>query len=684
MFSFAKKTDNTDNAQQPSSHSSLSAVGSAMCAATVQGALDSPVAPAHAGAAGSTESFCSLFWHLTENSLHHAKKPSVRGAAHEFGGGGAATDPAFEQWWKSIAGYEGSLASWEKQPANKHDRGGKTNWGVTHATYMSTGPLVGLEPSEEAFRSMTVPQAAKIGYYFWKQAGCHLIKDVGVTIVIADWFWGSGYSGTKRIQKVLKQFGYKGKIDGHIGQTTADLINTIPAGELINAITAGREQHFHDIIAHDPSQKRFEKGWLRRARERGAEGLHFAGQSREDLHASKGPTATSKSGHGPEHHSEADGVATNTADTAPGGHGAEHGHKLASTAAKIQPPIAASAESANSEAAKADHQWESDPVLDSAGAAFHDGSNEHALGSGDEVFDADGQVIPAFSSDAAGVVAAALYELHRGEKRSLAEIQKDDGGGRTRRGAQAATELNKKGDKAADNTDLSNGQVIGHLPGRGGMRPIDSYLKSAKTARKNPWCGAFATFVYKRAGIHTESLAYSLDVQNVLAKLGNADDHGSYYRINARKGKNKRFTGALENGSYSQKGARYHKTTGANSALDIDIRPGDVLWLQHNNTKGHVGIIIGVHKNGSKIQIVSVEGNVGDQLTAQTRTMVVDAKNHQCSASFKGWGRPPELQSDGPAAPAAEGDHDEGGDDVPGWIEHAVAEHPEGKKVSDR
>lgn len=621
--------------------------------------------------AASAESLMSIFGYLGEHAdkkpqdersgglsgllkqhQQNDKQPVLQG-----GGGSAVSDPAFEQWWKSIAGYEGSLADWEKQPANQHDRGGKTNWGVTHATYMTVGPKVGLEPTEEAFRAMTPLQASRIGLHFWKQAGCHLIHDVGVAIVVADWFWGSGPTGAKRVQRVLQSFGYRGEIDGIIGPKTAEAINAAPPSELIQAITAGRIAHFDDIIAKDKSQQKFEKGWKRRATERGQEGLRFAGMARADM------LSGGEKGRAP--------VVSNTPrrDAAP-------------APARDAAPAHVDAHAPALDADAGVHEGEThaspdldgdSPFLEDAHDAVHDGDETHALGAGDEVFDASGKVVPAFAATADGVVNAALYELHRGERRSLRDIRQDNTAGRVTRGAKAAKEklvLNAaKTKKIGLNTDDADGQVIGHLRGGKEARPVDAYLHSAKTASKNPWCGAFATFVYQRAGILTESLAYSLNVEHALARAGNAEQHGAYYRINASKNKH-RFKGALQEGSYDQKKARYHTKESVESGLDIDIRAGDVLWLQHDSSSGHVGIIIGVHKTAKNVQIVSIEGNVDDRLDTRTHTLNV-GPDSKCDATFKGWGRPPELQSE-PAGPQASGgETDADGDDCPDWIKEA-------------
>ncbi|MCD6284478.1 MAG: hypothetical protein J7M39_01025, partial [Anaerolineae bacterium] len=44
-------------------------------------------------------------------------------------------DQAFWEWWKLVAGFEGSLGDWKANPGKKSDRGGQTNWRVTKSLY---------------------------------------------------------------------------------------------------------------------------------------------------------------------------------------------------------------------------------------------------------------------------------------------------------------------------------------------------------------------------------------------------------------------------------------------------------------------------------------------------------------------------------------------------------------------
>jgi hypothetical protein len=322
--------------------------------------------------------------------------------------------------------------------------------------------------------------------------------------------------------------------------------------------------------------------------------------------------------------------------------------------------------------------------LPSAGAAMHDGGAGHALGEGDEVFTTDAKgksrVIAAFPSTPEGVVAAAFYELHRGDKRPLAEIMADSSEAKTTRNERAAkegkhevTHTNKKtGEKytaiEGTNDDAAGKMVIGHKAGKitesGALGPVEAYVESVHASLGIPWCGSFATFVYRRAGIDVQTLQYSLDVPNVLASSATRNAQGQYYHTTGKEGSAKvagrnGYVGQLEEGEHG-KSQKYHKHE-VKSLEHLDIRPGDVFWQEHASQGGHVGIIVGVHRTANTVTVVTIEGNASDQLLSKVHTVSVDGSG-QVKSTFKGWGRPAELAG----APAQTTDAEE-----PEWIKNA-------------
>jgi hypothetical protein len=283
--------------------------------------------------------------------------------------------------------------------------------------------------------------------------------------------------------------------------------------------------------------------------------------------------------------------------------------------------------------------WSSGSLDDDA---FNDGSRSSPLGQGDQVFDANGEVIAAFPATPDGVVQAALYELHRGERRSMAEILADNSLARLERGPNAAAEVGK-------NRDSTSSQVIGRRNGRQ-MRPIAAYMAAAGLTGAYEWCGGFCSFVYARAGIDIGSLAGTLNIDDEAAQdsdtINGRAINGEYYRVNGsrRRGGGGRwyYEGGLQRGLPSNRSPRYENAP-ARSARDIDVRPGDCFWLEYPGKQGgHAGVIVGTEHGDGFVNLVTIEGNYGQKLKSNVRRIETDARGG-LSSTVKGWARPAEL-----------------------------------------
>jgi hypothetical protein len=341
----------------------------------------------------------------------------------------------------------------------------------------------------------------------------------------------------------------------------------------------------------------------------------------------------------------------------------EPAHAEVKAAVEAHPQIAAA-----KQAAEPGH------VVPGDGAAFHDGGNDKELGKGDEVMEVvkgKEHIVPVFPATADGMVMAALYELHRGDKRSMAEIMADHTAARWARGKDAAVEQTvqgdwKKGRGLNDDGDATkHGQVVGHVEeqkkDKGQLVEVDAPIgpiQAYKTAAgmgtfsqgKDPmWCGAFVTYCLARCGVDVGTLKYVPSIAGKIAKKdgtlfevdsmqtsdGGGDRHKATYR----------YSGGYHEGKAGQTASQLDKKK-IDSAEAIDIRPGDIFY-----TDKHTGIIAGVNKTPTQIVIRTVEGNSSDKVTSNVRT--IDVKDGVIkNSAFKGWGRPAEFGA--VAAPANE------------------------------
>lgn len=147
------------------------------------------------------------------------------------------------------------------------DRGGLTNKGITYDTFSALAlKVLGKQPTRQIFENLTKEQAALfIKYFFDIATGGNKVNNEQIAFILTNWHWGSGKGGLISFQKMLNQkFGFKLETDGIIGQKTIDAINSINPKLLYNTAVQWRANFFHQIVANDPSQQRFLKGWLNR------------------------------------------------------------------------------------------------------------------------------------------------------------------------------------------------------------------------------------------------------------------------------------------------------------------------------------------------------------------------------------------------------------------------------------
>ena len=178
-----------------------------------------------------------------------------------------AGDEAFWEWWKLVAGFEGSYEDWKARPENKHDRGGQTNWGVTKTTYMARAEALGLPATEEGFRAMTPDQAMRFGRMMWKSSGAAGVENPGVGVVLADWYWGGVNLG--RFKDLMAAQGGEATFkEGMPDAKTIGFMNSLPPGALIEFMSDAKAAQYKAIAANDPTQEKFLEGWLKRNEER--------------------------------------------------------------------------------------------------------------------------------------------------------------------------------------------------------------------------------------------------------------------------------------------------------------------------------------------------------------------------------------------------------------------------------
>ncbi len=181
----------------------------------------------------------------------------------------------FKEWWKKIGGLEGSYEQWKTIAANRADRGGETNWGITWNTYRN----MHRNATKAQFKAMSLDEAMRIARRLYRLYKADQISNPGVALLISDWQWG-GVS-KKAVNRALVSVGQPAVANFTANgpdQATIDALNAVDPQQMIRALDRERLQAIKDDVAANPAQAVFEKGWTNRAILRWVQAKMLTGQ----------------------------------------------------------------------------------------------------------------------------------------------------------------------------------------------------------------------------------------------------------------------------------------------------------------------------------------------------------------------------------------------------------------------
>ena len=155
------------------------------------------------------------------------------------------------------------ILKWEGNFVNDPlDKGGATNKGVTIAVWKAQGYDKDGDGDIDVadLKLITAEDATMImKKNYWDRWKADQIKNQAIANTLVDWVWGSGAWGIKIPQRILGV-----KDDGVVGIKTLEALNKQNPKEFLEKLYLARFNFLDGIVASNPSQKRFIKGWKNR------------------------------------------------------------------------------------------------------------------------------------------------------------------------------------------------------------------------------------------------------------------------------------------------------------------------------------------------------------------------------------------------------------------------------------
>ena len=157
------------------------------------------------------------------------------------------------------------IIKWEggaKYTNDPLDRGGATKYGIT------IGTLQGIKydtnhdgkVNVEDVKSLQLDDFKRIlKSQYWDRWKADDIVNQSVANLLVDWTWGSGKHGIIIPQRLLGV-----TPDGVVGAKTINALNGANQKDIYNKVWQARKEFYMKIVANNPSQSKWLRGWLNR------------------------------------------------------------------------------------------------------------------------------------------------------------------------------------------------------------------------------------------------------------------------------------------------------------------------------------------------------------------------------------------------------------------------------------
>ena len=139
------------------------------------------------------------------------------------------------------------------------DAGGQTFAGITEAVARANGYTGDMH---------SIPFVEVAAIYlknYWKYNGIHdqavadKLFDMGVNMGVGE--------AIRLLQEALNDLGASLTVDGGYGPVTESTLNALAGAQVVSMLCQISDQHYQDIVAKNPGDAKFLKGWEHRAEE---------------------------------------------------------------------------------------------------------------------------------------------------------------------------------------------------------------------------------------------------------------------------------------------------------------------------------------------------------------------------------------------------------------------------------
>lgn len=161
------------------------------------------------------------------------------------------TDVNFQQAILVVLRHEGGYVN------NPKDPGGETKYGISKRVYPNLD-----------IKNLTIDQASNIYYRdWWMHFNYNQITDSSLATKVFDTSVNIGASRShKMLQTCLQTNGFPNiVVDGNLGPKSFAAINACNTSTVLTAFRQAQADYYNALVASNPDDQEFLKGWLARA-----------------------------------------------------------------------------------------------------------------------------------------------------------------------------------------------------------------------------------------------------------------------------------------------------------------------------------------------------------------------------------------------------------------------------------